>query len=238
MGGALLTGGAFFAVACGSDSSGGTGVTTNPPDAKGDNNAPGPDGGGGDGGDDGGNLDCTKAPKLRTNTTDFYCAFVDKDGGTAVNPEADGGDVAYCHNDQVCCDPSTKTGANFDPSYCAHKAGTGLAACTAGAGPLGFTWTAGSTWECADKNNCTSGEVCCLTSADAGAPVNIGKSTDKNIPAGCNALQAFKQGGTRCAASCAAGTEIKLCSNSDQNCGAGTTCTPFAGFFRDLGYCR
>src|SRR5678815_5325055 len=95
-----------------------------------------------------------------SNVTDFYCAFVSKDGGDLVNPEADGGDVRYCHNDQVCCNPNSKTGSAFDPSFCTEKQGPD--SCENRSGDLGFTWSVGSTWECADKNACNPAEVCCL----------------------------------------------------------------------------
>jgi hypothetical protein len=247
-GGSILVASGLFAAACGTDNGGTTSGTLPTAEAGGDrgNNPPPPPPPSGDGGLDGQtDPDCGNAPKLRTNTTDFFCAFVAKD---AAAP--DGGDNRYCKNDEVCCNPSTKSdGTNFDPSYCTADptkgtvATSGDTACKAGA--PGFTYTKGSNWECADKNNCAAGKVCCLTTGgvdnngnDAGGNVNIGKSTDKSIPTACNALQAFKQGGTRCATSCAAGTEIQLCSNSDTNCGAGQTCTAFSGFFRDLGVCR
>lgn len=252
-GATMAVAGGLFAAACGTDN-GGTSSGTLPTAEGGGGDKPNtppppPPPGSGDGGDGGTDPDCSAAPKLRTNTTDFYCAFVNKDAGT------DGGDggqsASFCQNNEICCNPSTKTGSNFDPSFCqfdptkgGHDVLTAEDVCRQAAPGRGFTWPAadgGSFWECADKNNCPSGKVCCLTSnagATATNAANIGKSTDKSIPTACNALQAFKESGTVCKTSCAAGTEIQLCSQSDNNCGAGTTCTAFTGFFRDLGVCR
>jgi hypothetical protein len=186
--------------------------------------------------DSGTAADCSTAPKLRSNTNSFYCAFVNKDAGV---DGGDGGNPSYCHNNETCCSPGKDNGGNFGDTVCVYDPNkTGDTACAA-ADPTWAARAGNSVWECADKNNCGASQVCCLyTGQDAGGNVNIGKSTDKNIPAACGALQAFKQGGTVCKASCAAGTEIQMCSSSDDNCGAGTACTPFAGLFRDLGYCK
>jgi hypothetical protein len=254
-GATMAVAGGLFAAACGTDN-GGTSSGTLPTAEGGGGDrgqTPPPPGvtppGSGDGGDSGTNPDCSTAPQLRSNTSDFFCAFVAKDAGT------DGGDggqsASYCQNNEICCNPSTKTGSNFDPSYCAFDPTKGTNdtqmkaynACAAFAPAHGFTWGAtdgGSAWECGDKNNCPSGQVCCLTGfpgATGSNAVNIGKSTDKSIPTACNAQQAFKETGTVCKSACTAGTEIQLCSKTD-NCGGGQTCTAFDGFFRDLGICR
>lgn len=254
VGATFAVAGGLFAAACGTDNGGSSSGTLPTAEGGGGDRAnppPPPPSGGDAGGDSATNPDCSTAPKLRTNTNDFYCAFVPKaDGGAGDGGDA--GNPSFCRNTEICCNPSTKTGSNFDPSFCATDGTKGSndtqlkaeAVCAAAAGAHGFTWGAtdgGSAWECADKNNCPAGQVCCLTGnpgATGSNAVNIGKSTDKTIPAACNALQAFKETGTACKTSCAAGTEIQLCSQSDNNCGAGTTCTAFNGFFRDLGVCR
>ncbi|MBX3186636.1 MAG: hypothetical protein KF819_06460 [Labilithrix sp.] len=191
-----------------------------------------PDASGGDGGPD---ADCSRAPRLRDNTNGFFCAFYRSDGGV------DGGaSTSNCGVTETCCNPSGKdpSGA-FYPSFCAPGKGGDDVCSTQAAGKGSVYDGGGSAWECNDAKNCGTGEVCCIiTAPNAMGTVNIGKSLDTDIPAACGALQAFKQGGTRCRATqCGAG-EIKLCSNSDMGCGAGTTCTPFSGFFRDLGYCK
>jgi len=247
VGGAGLIGGSLIAVACGSDSTSTSGPlpTANKPDT-GTPPPPPPVGptpppvspDGGDGGD------CSKAPKLRDNTNGFYCAFVSKDAGDDANPGADGGNNSYCTNTETCCNPRKSPAGTFPDSYCAGPteakgtATSGDTACSTFAAAHGFNWIGaadgGSSWECADKAGCAAGSVCCMT----GTGVNVGKSTDKSIPASCGALQAYKENGTRCevGTNCAAG-EVKLCSTNDMNCGSGV-CTPFAGLFRDLAYCK
>lgn len=235
LGSTLLCAGGLLVAACSSDSTGSNALPT----VEAGNKETGSSSGTPDGGDSGSDPDCSSAPDLRSNTNGFYCAFVPKDAGV---DGGDGGSPSYCRDNETCCSPGKDTSGNFGVTACVYDpTKTGDTACAA----ADSTWSArtqNSAWECADKNNCPSSDagqqVCCLiTAPDAGGNVNIGKTTDKTIPAGCNALQAFKQGGTKCAASCAAGTEIKLCSKTDQNCGAGT-CTPFQGLFRDLAYCK
>lgn len=199
----------------------------------------------------GGDADCSKAPKLRDNTKGFYCSFLPigdagADGGGNTGP--------YCDNDETCCNPADNADKTHNTSFCAPEK-NGAAGCKSYAeahAADGLAWPEvpekpGSSWECADNVACGgAGWSCCMfTSSQYTDPkdsVNVGNSTDKTIPKECNAKQAFKQGGTHCVHdnACPAGdkTEIKLCSLSDANCPNGTTCTPFAGFFRDLGYCR
>jgi hypothetical protein len=260
-GGSILVAGGLFAAACGD--SGTTSGALPVAEAGGDNQVPpGPPGPpSGDGGNDSAtDPDCANVPKLRTNTTDFYCTFVDKASDAGL---ADGGDPRYCKNDQICCNPSTcagggvcATGAtNHDPSYCAvdptkgTTLGNGETVCKTAAPGRGYTWVAsngGSSWECADKSNCPNTQVCCMMTAgvapgtpDAGGNVNVGPApTTSPIPKACNAKQGYKTGGTRCAGACAPNTEIQLCSQTDNSCAAGATCTPFAGFFRDLAACE
>lgn len=187
--------------------------------------------------DSGTAADCGLAPKLRDNSTSFRCSFRSPpDGGIPASDAGNNG--AFCGNNEVCCNPGGS--APFPPSFCAYETASPSTACATQATAFGSNWANGGTsWECADKNQCGTNEVCCLTTQpDAGQNVNIGNSTDKDIPKACDAKQAFKFAGTKCAATCAAGSEIKLCSLSDQNCGAGQTCTPFAALFRDLGYCK
>lgn len=258
LGGALLAGGSLFAVACGTDNGNVDDSPLPTPDgSKADGKAG--DGGTVDPGDsstppgDGGGADCGLAPKVRSNANSFYCSFV-RDGGP------DSGNPSYCDNNETCCNGGcAQRDANgkctkFGESYCiaANNKGTALQ----GAAPYNFgasgqtacsassDWVSdgGSTWECADKNQCGQGQVCCLFTGvgynQTTDKVNIGNNLDTDIPKACGALQAFKQGGTRCAASCTANTEIRLCSNSDQNCGANQKCTPFEALNRDLAYCK
>jgi hypothetical protein len=190
--------------------------------------------------DAGADADCRNAPRLRNNDEGFFCAFLPRDAG------AGGG--SNCGHDETCCNPAAVDGG-FPTTFCAstprrQKGGTnGATACAAQAAAKGSTWTAGkgTTWECGDKNNCDTGQVCCMFTDPAveGDKVNIGKNLNKQIPEACDAKQAFKYGGTRCAPDCAA-DEIQLCSNTDQNCQAGKTCYPFEVYpgGRNLGYCR
>lgn len=187
--------------------------------------------------------DCSEAPRVRTNSAGFFCSFFTRDAGAS-----DAGGKSNCGNDETCCNPGKADNGDFPPSFCAStpvgdKGGNNAqAACSDQAAENGSEWHAAgsSTWECGDKNNCDDGQVCCMfTWADAGAmdKVNIGKSLDKAVPAACGALQAFKQGGTRCAASCAA-DEIRLCGKTDDSCTGSQKCTPFAALYRDLATCR
>jgi len=217
------------------DSSGGTsgtsGTSGEDPDADVDD----------DGGSSSG-ADCGNAPRLRNNGQGFFCAFLPRDAGSA----SDAGGTSNCAHDETCCNPA-RVGTEFPKSYCANtptKTGTGETACAAQAAAKNSTWTAnmGSTWQCGDKNNCGASQVCCLFSQaglPAGEKVNIGKNLDTQIPPACNAQQAFKYGGTKCAAACGA-EEIQLCGTQDQNCTGGKTCSPFevdpGG--RNLAYCK
>lgn len=238
--GALVVCAGIFAAACGTDN--GTTETPLPtPEAGRDTGSSGGNGDSGpnpeeDAGLDASNADCGLAPKLRDNTNGFFCPFQrPQDGG------ADGGDggsgIGPCTNNQSCCNPN-RVGGQFPPSFCAN--GRDDDSCANGAAAANSDWSAGgSQWECADGTNCPGMQVCCLiTGPDAGGNVNIGNTTDQDIPKACGALQAFKFGGTRCQAQCAAGTEIRLCSSNDDHCQGSTKCTPFRALSRDLAYCR
>lgn len=236
VGSTLLSAGGLLLAACSSDStSGSSGDLPTVEAGKKDGTTSSSSGGPDADTDAASSADCGSAPKLRDNTNGYYCAFVPKDAGVDA---ADGGNPSYCHNNETCCSPGKDTGGGFGTTACVYDpTKTGNTACAA-ADPTWAARTGNTIWECADKNNCPAGESCWMgTALDAGGTVNVGKSTDKTIPAACNALQAYKENGTHCAVTGAAG-EIKLCSSSDDNCGAGTTCTPFAGLFRDLGYCK
>ena len=244
VGSSLVCAAGMLVAACSSDSSSSSDVVPTVEAGKKDGTSTPPPPGTTDGGDLDATTaaDCSQAPKLRDNTNGFFCAFVARDAGQDAAADADAGNPQYCHNNEVCCNSGKDDQGNFGDSFCqfdpnkGNNPNTGGNAC---ANHAGWIPDGGSTWECADKNNCPSNQVCCLfTQPGATSNVNIGKTTDKSIPASCDALQAFKQGGTRCAASCTAGSEIKLCSKTDDNCGAGTTCTPFRGLFRDLAYCK
>lgn len=232
-GGSVLIAGGLLAVACGTDNgSSSSGALPTPDSSKNDTGGGGFDSGGDDSGDNdsgGGDADCSKAPKLHPamDGGSFYCPF----------KMADGGNAGPCTLDESCCNGGKESDGGFGPSFCATDPSVSkavsdpLTKCTAASG--GDWPDGGSAWQCADNNNCAAGEVCCLV----GTGVNIGPSTSKTIPKACNAKQAFKFTGTRCEKTqCGAG-EIKLCSLSDQNCGAGTTCTPFSALSRDLASC-
>lgn len=195
-------------------------------------------------GDGGTDPDCANAPKLRkSNDQGFYCAFFTRD---AAAGDAGAGGNRNCSNDETCCNPGKGADGKFPPSFCAStprdtKGGNnGQTACNAQAAANGSNWAgSGSTWECGDKTNCDTGEVCCMFTWDGGAndKVNLGPLQDNDVNKQCKALQAYKQGGTRCATSCAS-DEIQLCSLSDDSCTGNQKCTPFSGQFRDLGACR
>jgi hypothetical protein len=178
----------------------------------------------------GADADCSKNPKLRQNDTGFFCKFKPVDAGAEAG--------ANCGNNETCCNPSDKVGADFAPSFCAT--GKDDTACKTQAVAHQSTFDGGSAWACADKSACGAGEVCCLIQDVARLPktLNIGSTpaSDKNHPVACGAKTAYNAGGTRCRATCAAGEE-KMCSLTDDTCGPGTKCTAFEGFFRDLGYC-
>lgn len=157
--------------------------------------------------------DCSKNPQLKDYSAGFFCAFA---GGS-------------CTNAETCCNPA-KVGAAFPASFCAAGKSDDTT-CAAEAAAHASSYAAGASWECADKNGCDAGEVCCLIPDPAqvalGKTLNIGffPATDPNHPPACGALRSYNEGGSRCGAACLAG-EIKMCSLSDANCAAGTTCTP------------
>jgi hypothetical protein len=196
--------------------------------------APGPD-------DEDGGGDCGTAPRVRGVTTGFFCTGFRRDGGTTD------ASATSCDHDETCCNSGAIPGSSpaIYPSFCAAtpRADKGLQnqpACADQAASLGATWIAeGSfTWECADKNSCNAGQVCCLFTKEGETDnANIGPSQDDRL-AGCNAKQAFKHGGTYCAMECAE-TDVKLCSSTDENCGS-KKCTAFRGGpgSRDLAYCN
>ncbi len=174
-------------------------------------------------------------PRVRDNSGGFFCPFTPRaDAGSEAGVPGDG----PCTQDETCCNSGRKDQNNFGPSFCAT--GKGAAACT-GDGTFGgeFNPDGGSVWECADSTNCAAGQVCCMTTQPGSTQqVNIGLTNDSAEKKACGALEAYRFGGTVCRASCQAGSEIKLCGTKDQNCAAGTTCTPFAVLSRDMGYCR
>jgi hypothetical protein len=249
VGAASLTGAGLMVVACGTDN----GTATPVPGVDGGNKDTGPgkdgtvdpgqDGSTEDGGADA--ADCTNNPKLRDFSNNFRCAFLDAGAGTDSGP--------ICQNAQTCCNTSDKVGTVFQPSYCATgvKGTTAPTTCQTGAAAAGSTFNKGNQWECADKNACAAGEVCCVIqdqdrlALDPNNKLNIGNTpkTDLKHPQACGVQRVYNENGSRCRAAaggnCPAG-EIKLCSLSDNNCGAGTTCTPFIDFqnFVDRGFCK
>jgi hypothetical protein len=197
---------------------------------------PQPDGGGAD-------ADCSKNPVLRDNTAGFRCAFL------AAGAGGDGG-ASTCAPTETCCNTNDKAAdGGFEPAFCASAKG-GDTVCMNQAASKGSTYATGAAWECADKSDCTGGQVCCMIQDPvrlAADPVNnkvklVVNSKDKVHPVACNALDALNAGGSRCKATCdTAANDIRLCSKTDDGaCGAGTTCTPFYDFthFVDRGACH
>ncbi len=238
----LLVAGTLVAVACSSDNGTTSGALPTVDAAKGDTgNAtppPPPPAPGDDGGD--GGVDCTAAPKLRSNSIDFYCAFVDKgDGGGGF----DGGDPRYCGNAQVCCNPSgLYADAGHFPSYCAtdtpKPAANADNTCAGAAAAKDSAWDGGDSFECADKNNCGSGQVCCMYGTGI-TFADLAKNGSTPIPPACGAKYAKGITGTKCETGTTCGAnEFVLCSLTDSCTATGATCQPFSGFFRDLGYCK
>lgn len=236
---AALTAAGLIVAACSTDN--GQQPLPTPDSGKKDTGTASSSSGGTDGGTDGssGGLDASPdcsgvfLPRVRDNSTGFFCPFAPRaDAGSEAGVPGDG----PCAQDETCCN-SGRNGANFGPSFCAT--GKGIGACT-GDPTYGamFVGDGGSVWECGDSTNCPGGQVCCLTTQPgANGNVNIGQANDPREKA-CGVLQAYKWGGTVCKASCAAGTEIKMCGDKDKNCAAGTTCTAFEALSRDLAYCR
>jgi len=193
---------------------------------------PPPDTDGGDGG-----VDCTFAPKVRDNSTGFFCAFADK-----VDAGPDGGDSRYCTATQICCNPNDLLGdGGHEPSYCGDDptkpTANATATCAAAAGAHNSAFTAGSTFECADKSNCPGTDFCVLYSTGLNFKA-LNSNNGHNI-AGCGAIYASAtQSGTKCvpAGYTLAAGDYRLCGTTD-TCAAGT-CTPFSEFFRDLAYCK
>jgi hypothetical protein len=223
---AVLATGGLFAAACGTDN----GTTNTPlptPEAGGRDT-----GGGGDGGteedssvgvDAGTDADCSRAARLR-DEANIYCPFR--------------GDAGPCTPDESCCNPRAVDGT-FPKSFCAT--GKDDNACATQAEGEGSNWSAGgSQWECADGTHCPGAQVCCMfTDPASDQNLNFGPPPGSaGIPKECNALNAYRFGGTRCQDSCAANTEARLCSLNDDHCQGGTTCTPFFALSRDLGTCR
>jgi hypothetical protein len=242
VGAASLAGAGLVVVACGTDN--GDPVATPQVDSgktdtgggKTDGSNPDTDSSTPDSGPD---ADCSNNPQLRDNSAGFRCAFKDAGGGDAA---------PTCAKDQECCNTESKA---TGPGFCADGAKNGTdSLCSAQAAAAGSTWTAkGKAWECSDNTACGAGQICCMIT-DPTLPVtdkvNIGKTlpTDTRHPAACNVARVFKEGGSRCKAAvggnCPDARDIKLCSLTDNNCGTGTTCTPFVDFtnFVDRGYCK
>ncbi len=238
-GGVCLAGGAWLIVACSSDSSTSSGGVANVEaggDTGGNPPPPPPPPGSGDGGDGGGGADCTAIPKIRDNSNGFYCAFVPK--------LPDGGKQDYCSNTQECCGPGKNSDGGFPDSYCTaddpKPNADPVMNCANSAADAGSTWNAGSgsTFECADKNNCGSGQICVLTGTGITFQP-LTKNAGKDVT-GCGAVYAKGATGTRCCtpgADCPKAPDEKhLCGMTD-TCATGT-CTPFSGVFRDLAYCK
>ncbi len=235
-------GGAAFIVACSDNSSSGPVPTpsvdagkTDSPTGTDSSVTPTTD----SGVDSGVDADCSKNPILRDQSKGIRCAFMAPDSGS------------MCQNDQTCCNTESKA---TGPGFCTDgKNGVDDSLCVDNA-PDGSTFNAGKgkAWACMDKNQCGSGEICCMIqdegrlAADPNNKLNIGLTpkTDTKHPAACGVMRVYNEGGSRCAApvngNCPKAEQYKLCSLSDDNCGANATCTPFIDFtnFVDRGYCK
>ncbi|HEY8080410.1 MAG TPA: hypothetical protein VIF62_40045 [Labilithrix sp.] len=207
-------------------SSGSSGNPNPPPPPPGD-----------DGGGDGAGPDCTYVPKIRDNSTGFFCAFVDK-----VDAGPDGGDNRYCTATQICCDTGdTLSDGGHEPSFCGtdavKPAADETATCAASAATFGSTFTKGSTYECGDKSNCGAGQFCVLYST--GLTFKALNTNGGHNITGCGAVYASA---TTSGSKCVPGNytlqagDYHLCGTTD-TCAAGT-CTPFSEFFRDMAYCK
>ncbi|MDB4943438.1 MAG: hypothetical protein JWP97_2972 [Labilithrix sp.] len=251
IGAASAIGAGLIVVACGTDNGSATPTPTvdgsKPDSAKGDGGVDLPDDDAGPGQQDASDVDCGNNPKLRDFSTGLRCAFLDS--GTDAGP--------VCPNNETCCNTSDKVGTAFQPTFCAPgaKGGTyedGKAKCAAEAPNAKSSFMTGNAWQCADKNQCDTGQICCMIqdparlATDPKNTLNIGNTpkTDTKHPVACGVQRVYNEGGSRCRTpvgnNCPDATEIKLCSLSDNNCGAGTTCTPFIDFqgFVDRGYCK
>ncbi len=146
--------------------------------------------------------ECGTAAKLFPAKPDggVFCPFSAPTGGKNI----------YCAETQECCQNPKGTGV----STCEMKA----AAC-----PM-MTAVA---WECEDKANCPTGQVCCAHSGTAGTAVTVGTDT-------CGAFLS-KFSGTKCAATCAA-EELVVC-EQQSDCTTGT-CTAVKPKGNDIGVCH
>lgn len=138
--------------------------------------------------------DCKTVPSSFPFSTDAgpFCPYVaSADGGTTF---------ADCANGEHCC--VYKQSTNL-PSTC----NAGATACTPGL-------DAGTTdFECEETNDCTGGNVCCLT-----APGFLAQDQ------GCTAYHyVSSMKGTTCMASC--GSQPQIC-GSNADCTGGKTCQP------------
>jgi len=129
-----------------------------------------------------------------------FCYFIPKanDAGMGIN----------CATGQTCCYGAAKGGdAGFDPSSCVNGNSAACPAPTTDASP-------GNSFECAEKDDCTGNNICCIVpfiTADGG-PATLSTGVDKFT---CTIAKG--EMGTRCKASCATG-EWQGC-QSDTECG-------------------
>ncbi len=220
-GGAVFAGATIFLAACSDDPKPITKVDAGTDGTVG--NDSGKDGTTTDGSPGDGGAEASCFSKLRpAPEAGPFCAFIPKpnDGGTGVN----------CATGETCCYGAPKGGdAGFDPTLCIADAAT---ACPA---PSNNQQRPGDSFECAEKDDCPSNQVCCIvpgTTADGGS-LTLGTGTDQFT---CTFLTGEK--GTRCKATCGAG-EFQGC-QSDSECN-GKTCTIVnvgSGDRLQMGYCK
>jgi hypothetical protein len=233
LGGTFLAGGGLIAAACTTDN----GTTTVPTvsDSGRDTGSTSSSGGSssgspsGDGGDASANCDdIPKKPKSSDGPFCFGAGAGAGDSGVDASPNAN----CDSTKNEICCSGGRlPNDAGFAPSQCkvatedtvGYEEGT---TCT-GITPV-------KEYHCMEGAHCPgSGEVCCVTVSEAGAPK---PGQDNDFP-GCPVY--FQSGrfteGTRCRDACQA-SELQMCS-SDAECKAGK-CVPLTLEGRYGGYCR
>lgn len=158
--------------------------------------------------------------KLRPNAdAGPFCYFIPK--------PADAGNGINCGTGQSCCYGAPKgPDAGFDPSVCVDG---GASACPAPSNPDA---SPADSFECAEKDDCPTNQVCCIIPFAADGGVTTG--TDQFT---CNFAKSEK--GTRCKAACDTG-DLQGC-QSDSECTGGKKCTQLdvgTGDRLQMGYCK
>lgn len=163
------------------------------------------------------NADCSKVPKLRSQTGVYCFRGIETD------------DAGVCGAGRTCCS-DVKNNRTFT-SKCVDRGEACDFESFADAG-----LEDGREWHCTESSHCESDQACCVIKGDMGAP----KATvdTKEFP-GCgtyfnNSDKAFV-GGSRCKTTCAA-DEVRLCAK-DEDCTGGAKCKFFKIANRNSGTC-